>query len=198
MIDAATLPDQQLRARLSALADDMLVAGGYARIGFDHYARPENALARAAHAGRLKRNFQGFTDDVADTLLGFGASAISFVDGLYVQNEHEIGRYVSRVRGGESPVARGLERTRRENIVAAAIAELLCTMQTNISAVLRNAAPQEALRICRSLETLAADGVVVWRGDVITVAPQAYALARAVAMAIDPYAAPQREFAQAV
>ena len=39
--------DLQMRADLAALADEKLVAAGYQQIGFDHYARPENALTVA-------------------------------------------------------------------------------------------------------------------------------------------------------
>ena len=37
----------------------------------------DELLARAAAAGRLRRNFQGYTDDAAGALIDFGASAIS-------------------------------------------------------------------------------------------------------------------------
>ena len=32
------------------------------KIGIDHFARPDDALARAAMSGRLHRNFQGYTE----------------------------------------------------------------------------------------------------------------------------------------
>jgi oxygen-independent coproporphyrinogen-3 oxidase len=198
MIDPSALPDDILRGELSALADERLTGAGYLRIGFDHYAKPDSPLAKAAIEGRLKRNFQGFTDDAATTLIGLGASAISFVDGLYAQNEKGIADYLRRVRNGEAPVVRGLQRTKRESVTATAISALLCTMETDISAVLRGSAPGDAIRICSSLERLEADGVIEWRGDAIAVADGAHALARVVAMAIDPYAQPQRELAAAV
>lgn len=198
MIDTASLPDDRLRGDLSSLADEKLVDAGYRRIGFDHYAKPDNALAKAALEGRLKRNFQGFTDDAASTLVGFGASAISFIDGLYAQNEKAIDDYMRRVENGKAPVAQGLHRTKRESVIAAAVRELLCTMQTNVGPVLRSAAPGDAIRICSSLEKLEADGVIEWRGDAIVVAEGAHALARVAASAIDPYAQPQVEFAAAV
>ncbi len=126
MIEERDLPGAMMRADMAVLADRRLRGAGYRRVGFDHYARPGNGLARAAESGRVKRNFQGFSDDPSPAILGVGASAISFVDGLYGQNDINIGSYVERVKRGESPIVRGLVRTRREEIVAAAIAELLC------------------------------------------------------------------------
>lgn len=198
LIDEATLPGTQLRGVLSELADQKLVDAGYHRIGFDHYAKPDNPLAKAAIEHRLKRNFQGFTDDAASALIGFGPSAISFVDGFYAQNEKGIVDYRQRVEHGELPIARGLQRTKRESVIAAAISELLCNMKTNISAVLRSAAPGDAIRMCSSLERLEADGIIQWNGDAISIADEAYALARVVAAAIDPYSQPQIEHATAV
>lgn len=189
MIDERSLPNPALRAEMAELADQRLVDAGFRRIGFDHYAKPANALAGAAAAGRIKRNFQGFADDPSPTILGVGASAISFIDGLYAQNEKNVGAYIGRVRRGESPVGRGLLRTRRENVVAAAIGDLLCGMSADIGELLKVAAPAEALRVCAALDQFEADGVIAWRGDRIKVADDAFLLARAVAAALDPYAA---------
>lgn len=198
MIEERDLPDSATRAEMAELGDKLLTEAGFRRVGFDHYAKPENALARAAASGRLKRNFQGFADDPSSTILGVGASAISFVEGLYAQNEKSPSAYAARVRRGQSPVVRGLSRTRFENVIAAAIGDLLCGMSADVGEVLRVAAPQEALRICAALERFEADGVIDWQGDRIRVADDAFLLARAVAAALDPYAAPAPEMALAV
>src|SRR6185295_9309574 len=71
------LPDAPARLALERAAADALAAAGYVRVGLDHFARPDDALARAARAGRLRRNFQGYTTDASTTLIGLGASAIS-------------------------------------------------------------------------------------------------------------------------
>ncbi len=198
MIDPATLPDEALRGALCAAADDRLAGAGYRRVGFDHYAKADNALARALNEGRLKRNFQGFTDDAARALIGFGPSAVSFVDGLYAQNETSIAGYAERVRRGEAPVARGLVRTRRESIVAEAIANLLCRQEADIGSVLRAAPPRDAIRPCAARARFEADEVIVWRGDRISMAFGAQALSGAVAAALDPYAEAQLDVAPAV
>ena len=49
---------------------------GYLRIGLDHLPAPTDPMAVAQREGRLRRNFQGYTTDTADVLIGFGASAI--------------------------------------------------------------------------------------------------------------------------
>lgn len=198
MIEMRDLPDSAMRAEMAELSDMRLAEAGFRRVGFDHYAKPANALARAASSGRLKRNFQGFADDPTHTILGIGASAISFVDGLYAQNEKNVGAYGAAIRRGDSPVVRGLQRTRRENVVASAIGELLCGMSADVGDVLKAAAPAEARRICAALDRFEADGVIAWQGDRIRVAEDAFLLARAVAAALDPYAAPTGDLSLAV
>ena len=43
-----------------------MAEAGFVRVGFDHFARPGDTLA----SGRVHRNFQGYTTDSADALLG--------------------------------------------------------------------------------------------------------------------------------
>lgn len=198
LIEESDLPSQATRAEMALLADRMLVAADFRRIGFDHYAKPSCGLARAAASGRLRRNFQGFSDDPTPTILGVGASAISFIAGLYAQNEKNIGAYVADVKGGRSPVVRGLVRTAREETVATALNELLCGGSADVSEVLRAAEPSEALRICATLEQFESDGVIDWRGDRISLTEGAFPLARAVAAALDPYSLPMTELEFAV
>lgn len=70
---------------------------GYERIGLDHFALPADRLAIAAREGTLRRNFQGYTDDNASTLIAFGASSISALPGGYAQNIVETGAYARAV-----------------------------------------------------------------------------------------------------
>lgn len=187
MIDEAALPEEDSRADLAALADDMLVAAGYRRVGFDHYAKPDNALAKADLEGRLRRNFQGFTEDIADATLGFGASAISEIGGLYAQNAKGLSDYYRRIDRQALPTARGLALSSRERVIGAAIRDLLCRGAVDIAPVLSAVSPDEANAICARLEALEADGVVGWDGDRLAIAKAARPLSRIVAMALDPY-----------
>ena len=50
----------------------VLAAAGYKRVGLDHFARAADPLA----TGPVARNFQGYTTDSADALIGLGATAI--------------------------------------------------------------------------------------------------------------------------
>ena len=75
-IQESALSDCATRFAQSEAIAAVLVGAGYVRIGLDHFARPEDELTCAFGAGTLHRNFQGYTTDGCDTLLGFGASSI--------------------------------------------------------------------------------------------------------------------------
>ncbi|WP_299360912.1 oxygen-independent coproporphyrinogen III oxidase [uncultured Paracoccus sp.] len=107
MIPEAALPDANARLELFQVARDLLVADGYDEIGIDHFARPGDGLAVAQKAGLLRRNFQGYTDDQAQVLVGMGASSISRFPQGYAQNAPATGAHVKAIREGRFSVTRG-------------------------------------------------------------------------------------------
>lgn len=134
-IDGGALPDAEQRFGQAELGHQMLVAAGYEPIGFDHYALPGDPLAIAREDGSLKRNFQGFTDDQAEVLIGLGASAISQFPDLIVQNEKNAGRYKAKVSAGLLPADRGIARTGEDQHRGRIIERLLCDGKAEISEV---------------------------------------------------------------
>nr|WP_283807548.1 radical SAM protein [Bradyrhizobium retamae] len=68
---------------------------------------PDDALATAQRGGRLRRNFQGYTDDGADTLIGLGASAIGRMPHGFVQNVVAIRDYLNRIAEGRLATVKG-------------------------------------------------------------------------------------------
>lgn len=183
-IDAGALPDAAARFAQAALAHARLVAGGYAAIGFDHFARPGDAIARAAREGRLRRNFQGFTEDEAEVLIGLGASAISQFPDLLVQNEKNAGRWHMAVSSGRLAAARGIRRSVDDQWRAAAIEELLCQGRADLGGIAGRS--EIALRLAR----FAALKLIRWEGSVLLLAPEALPYARVIASALDRYRGP--------
>jgi oxygen-independent coproporphyrinogen-3 oxidase len=125
-IDASNLPGQDERFAMATLGHQRLTAAGYEAIGFDHFALPDDALARAQREGRLHRNFQGFTEDDAQVLIGLGATAISAFPDLLVQNEKNSGRYRMRAMAGQLTGERGVRRDAEDRRRAHVIEDLLC------------------------------------------------------------------------
>lgn len=136
-IDGSALPGAERRFRQAELGHRLLTAAGYMPVGFDHYALPGDPLAIAADEGMLKRNFQGFTDDQSEVLIGLGASAISQFPHLLVQNEKNAGRYKVRVSSGLLPADRGIRRTEEDRKRGRIIERLLGNGKADVNGLLQ-------------------------------------------------------------
>lgn len=180
-IDAIALPDAPARFRQAELAHAMLVDAGYVAVGFDHFARPDDALARAAAAGNLRRNFQGFTEDQAGVLIGMGASAISEFPDRLLQNEKNSGLYRTHIAAGRLPIARGLHRSAAEQQEGRTIAAILTHGEAEIAHI---APPTTARQRLRAFE---AAGLVRWQGSRLILADDARPYARTIAATFDRY-----------
>ncbi|MBZ6379645.1 oxygen-independent coproporphyrinogen III oxidase [Pacificimonas flava] len=192
-IDAVQLPGQEERFQMAAFGFDLLRDAGYVPVGFDHFALPADPLARAASEGTLRRNFQGFTDDQADVLIGLGASAISQFPGLIVQNEKNSGRYRMRLSAGQLSGARGVRRHEEDQWRGAVIEDILCRGEADLSVLPYS--PSERGR----LVPFAEKNLVMVEKDYLAVLPDGLPYARTVAAIFDPYRkAVAREFSNAV
>ena len=126
MIPEKALPDGMERFRQMNRAATMLIEAGYEAIGIDHFAKPADTLAIATREGRLRRNFQGYTDDAADALIGFGASSIGQLPQGYVQNMTATGEYERMVDGGSLAAVRGIALSQDDRLRAAVIEKIMC------------------------------------------------------------------------
>ncbi|AWB24510.1 oxygen-independent coproporphyrinogen III oxidase [Methylobacterium currus] len=131
----AALPGPRERHAQFEAAAARLVRAGYLRVGLDHFAQPDDPLARAMAEGRLFRNFQGYTTDAAETLIGFGASAISSLPGGYAQNTLDIAAYGDALRQGRLATARGLVPTPEDRLRREVIERLMCDLAVDLDAV---------------------------------------------------------------
>lgn len=179
-IDAAALPGQAERFAMAEFGHDWLTGKGYVPVGFDHFARPGDPLAEATRAGRLRRNFQGFTDDQAPILIGLGASAISAFPGLLVQNQKNAGRYRMLLSQDHLPVERGLRRSEDDRRRGAVIAALLCQGEAQLDGQLLH-------EVARDLARFVDVGLASLDGDRLVIAPAGLPYARTVAALFDPY-----------
>lgn len=126
MIDEAALPNIYQRHAQQKLAAAMLVEAGYQPIGIDHFAKPGDSLAIAARQGTLRRNFQGYTTDNAEALIGLGASSISQFPQGYVQNSPASGDYERRIGEGALATVKGIALSEEDRLRGAVIEKIMC------------------------------------------------------------------------
>ncbi len=190
-IDASELPDQRARFRMAAQGHGQLVAAGYQPVGFDHFALPDDDLAIAARAGTLRRNFQGFTEDQSDVLIGLGASSISEFPDLFVQTEKNAGRYRMLVGADQLPGRKGVVRTPEDQRRGEVITNLLCRGRAEL--------PADLLATSRErLAPFIARGLARLEDSMLTLEQGSEPYARSVAAIFDGYRQGARQFSSAV
>ena len=191
-IDASRLPDLKARFAMAARGAALLTRAGYRAIGFDHFAKAGDPLALAAQQGRLRRNFQGFTDDPAPTLIGLGASAISAFAHVIVQNEKNAGKYRALVQAAGLAGALGVARSADEQRRGAVIEALLCQGAAPVT-------PDLAAQVADRLAPFLARGLASLDDGVLRIAGDALPYARSIAALFDVHrVASTRRFSSAV
>lgn len=183
-LPAAALPTRRTKLELFRQAWATLVGAGWLPIGMDHFALPEDELARAQARRALGRNFQGYTVRAAPDVVALGASSISDVGGAYAQNVRNLPRYYERVRAGRLATERGLRLSEEDRRRRAIITELMCHFEVDLG--------EQAHRYAHELERLAPleeDGLVRREGSRVRVTPLGRLFVRNVAMAFDAYLA---------
>ncbi|ANV22943.1 oxygen-independent coproporphyrinogen III oxidase [Agrobacterium pusense] len=133
LIPEHALPDVAERYRQMTMAGEMLRQAGYSQIGIDHFARPTDTLSQAAEAGALRRNFQGYTTDTADALIGLGASSIGRLPQGYVQNMVATGEYQRMVGEGGLAAVKGIELSQDDHLRSHVIERLMCDFSIDLS-----------------------------------------------------------------
>jgi oxygen-independent coproporphyrinogen III oxidase len=189
-IDAADLPDPDAKLALLQLAIEKLTRAGYAYIGMDHFALPDDELARAQDRGSLHRNFMGYTTHADSDLIGLGVSAISHIGDSFSQNPRELPGWQIAIDEGRLPVFRGLRLDEDDLLRADLIQQLMCQGEIPVTALERrysidfNAYFAEALA---KLQPLVEDGLVRVSPRSIRATTRGRLLLRNIAMCFDRY-----------
>ncbi|WP_372604705.1 oxygen-independent coproporphyrinogen III oxidase [Actibacterium sp.] len=188
MLPSEALPTPEERLHLFETARRLFLWDHYHEIGIDHFARPGDGLEVAQRAGRLRRNFQGYTDDTAEVLIGLGASSISRFPQGYAQNLSSTSEYTGRVREGRFATGRGHAFSTDDRLRARLIEALMCDFRIDTAEITRDydITPQALNEMFKP--------VAATFGDMVQITPQGLAipqqgrpLTRMIARAFDAY-----------
>lgn len=198
LIDETALPDDLTRYTLATRAAEQLVEAGLAPIGIDHFATPGDDLAVAHETGRLRRNFQGYTADSCQTLIGLGASSISRFPGGYVQNAPATAAYKQRIAEAILPGSRGYELTGDDQLHARAIEKLMCYFTLDLGDLSREYGLR-AYTLRSRLEEMENRFKPFARivGQRISIAPEGRSLTRIIASVLDQHVPEGVRYSQA-
>jgi len=180
-IAEADLPAAAEKLDILSNTIERLGEAGYAFIGMDHFAKPDDELAIAQKEGRLHRNFQGYSTQAECDLLAFGISSIGKVDDCYSQNVRTLDEYYAALDAG-------LRLNQDDLLRRELIGELMCQFALDTKAFASSHQIDFAKYFqveLEELKDLEQAGLLEWRQDDIYVPTKGRLLARRVAMTFD-------------
>jgi oxygen-independent coproporphyrinogen-3 oxidase len=186
LIDEKTLPNAVERFAQSQRARRLLKSAGYVPIGLDHFSRPDDPLA----TGAVRRNFQGYTTDTAEALVGFGASAISKLPYGYFQDAVSRQEYLRRVAEARLATARGFILSDEDRARAFVIEKIMCDLEFSRSALRAKFGDAAVSVIYEADELLLCDqdGLIEKTSDGFRLTARGGPFMRTVAACFDSYA----------
>ncbi len=125
-IRADALPDPEEKLRILEMVVTRLTDAGYAFIGMDHFARPDDELTVALENRTLYRNFQGYTTCAGADLVGIGATSIGQIGRIYAQNLKKTGEYQDAIDRDGLAICRGLRLSDDDLLRRDVITRLMC------------------------------------------------------------------------
>ncbi len=204
LIPIETLPGATTKLALLEIAISELTEGDYLYLGMDHFAKPDDPLARAMQSGTLHRNFQGYSTLAGKDLYAFGLSAIGRIENTFIQNTKELAEYYRAIDEERLPVEKGYELTPDDEIREFVIMQIMCRGWVEKREVERLFGVDFEEYFERALERLApleADGMCILGKDSIHVTEVGRFFLRNIALAFDAYnagAVHKQKFSQAV
>ncbi|HVP38714.1 MAG TPA: oxygen-independent coproporphyrinogen III oxidase [Candidatus Saccharimonadales bacterium] len=190
-INPEELPTREVKFELLATAIEGFLSSGYVQVGMDHFALETDELAVAMRAGRLYRNFMGYTVMPAADQVGLGVSSISDVRGAFAQNTKKLPAYYGAVDAGRPPVERGYALVGDDALRRDVIMQIMCNFRVDIPAVERRWGVDFESTFARELQALregpGADGLVRVAPGVLECTEDGRLFVRLVAMHFDRY-----------
>jgi oxygen-independent coproporphyrinogen III oxidase len=189
-INEADLPTPAEKLSILEATIRHLTDAGYVLIGMDHFAKPDDPLARAQREGSLYRNFQGYATHAECDLVALGVSAISQVGDCFSQNVKDLNAYHSMLAEGRLPIERGLVVNEDDKLRRAVITELICHFELDGDRIGARFGIDFGDYFADELDTLEAfveDGLLEVDGTRIRVLPVGRLMIRNICMAFDRY-----------
>ncbi|MEH6561206.1 MAG: oxygen-independent coproporphyrinogen III oxidase [Marinobacter sp.] len=189
-IQTDTLPSPHQKLTILHNTINRLLEAGYEYIGMDHFAKPDDSLSVAQRAGRLHRNFQGYTTHSDCDLVSLGVSAIGQTDDAYFQNNHDLSTWEAFIDAGQLAITKGVNLSRDDRIRRWVIGQLICQFRLDrqqFSAQWQEDFDSYFADELARLRPMMADELIGDNGQVLQVEPAGRLLIRAICQIFDFY-----------
>lgn len=184
LFDETHLPSAEEKIGLYLKGKELLLHAGYADIGMDHFALPTDSLYKAWVAGKLHRNFMGYTTQSSKLLLGLGVSSISDTGTAFAQNSKTIHDYYAAINRGQLAVQKGYFLTAEDKMFRQYILDIVCKGQTLFS---KDYYSLLETLVFPKLVPLEKDGLIEWDTAGLKLTAQGRYFIRNVCSAFDLY-----------
>lgn len=174
------VPQGKAKYQLYNQGRERLLELGYQPVGMDHFCLPSDNLYQASVAGKMHRNFMGYTPQHTTCSIGLGASSISDCWSMYVQNEKTIEAYKESINNDQLPIIKGHLLSAQEMKVRRQILSLMCQNSLSNSLFVNTQLQSQAIK------ELIQDNLISHQDGEIKVSEIGQYFIRNICAAIDP------------
>ncbi|KAF2331675.1 oxygen-independent coproporphyrinogen III oxidase [Flavobacterium ginsenosidimutans] len=177
------LPKDAEKRKLYEIGKKLLIQNGYHEIGMDHFALADDSLYKAAHNGKLHRNFMGYSASKTQVMIGLGVSSISDSWYSFAQNTKSLEEYYEILESDKLPVVKGHILNDEDLIIRKHILNLTCELETSWTAESLNFA--ELPEVLIALKEIENDNLIVIENNKIKITEEGRPFVRNICMAFD-------------
>ncbi|MBO9585436.1 MAG: oxygen-independent coproporphyrinogen III oxidase [Flavobacterium sp.] len=177
------LPKDAEKRKLYEIGKKLLIQNGYHEIGMDHFALTDDSLYKAAHNGKLHRNFMGYSASKTEVMIGLGVSSISDSWYSFAQNSKSLDEYYEILESAQLPVVKGHILSNEDLIIRKHILNLTCELETSWTAESLNFA--ELPEVLIALKEIENDQLIVIENNRIKITEEGRPFVRNICMAFD-------------
>ncbi|MFH1700141.1 MAG: oxygen-independent coproporphyrinogen III oxidase [Candidatus Zixiibacteriota bacterium] len=190
------LPQAELKYDLFATAVEKFFGAGYVQVGMDHFARPDDELAKAVDKGTLHRNFMGYTSKLTSDMIGIGMSAIGDIGGCFVQNISELDAYMNTIESGKIAISKGIKLNDDDKIRRWTIISIMCNGVLNFAEFKNRfgvSYSEYFTQEDKDLSEFISDKLLIRTREGLNVLPGGMIFVRNIAMVFDAYMRNRRD-----
>ncbi|MEJ5305908.1 MAG: oxygen-independent coproporphyrinogen III oxidase [Ignavibacteria bacterium] len=196
LIHEEDLPTPQEKLNILKMTIEKLTSNGYVFIGMDHFAKPEDELAKALKNKQLYRNFQGYSTHAGCDLFAFGITSISQLKDVYAQNYKTEKEYFASIDNERLPVFKGYRLTEDDQIRRKVIMNLMCNFELNFDEIeneFKINFKEYFEKSLSQLKEMSDEGLVIMNNNEIKITEMGRLLIRNIAMKFDGFIERQQD-----
>ncbi len=177
----ADLPSNEVKRKLYEVGRMKLEEAGYKAIGMDHFALESDDLYQSFNAGKMHRNFMGYTPNRSDVLIGLGVSSISDIGLAMMQNKKLVEDYNQDILNDQLSIEKGHVLTEEDLVIREHVLDLMCHNHTRIDSNF----PIDIEQLTERMQNLIEDELVELNSKEVKVTSKGETFVRNVALCID-------------